>query len=93
MKKTKQEVVNLVSDDLTIWSFDTKRPKVTISQDCLELLKKIQKDKPSDLDLKKMLNLHNEYRFPLVQLMDVSQENIDIAHQFFIFLSQTKNSF
>ena len=81
MKKTKQEVEETVTDTLTIWSFNTKRTKSKISEESIQLLKKIGKNKPSDLDLKKMLNLHNEYRFPLVQLMVMSQENIDIAKQ------------
>lgn len=89
MKKTKQEVEKVVNN-IAIWSYGTKRTKTEVSEDSIELLKKIGKNKPSDLDLEKMINLHNEYRFPLVQLIDTTQANIDVAKELFIFLSQTK---
>jgi hypothetical protein len=77
--------------DIIIWSFNTKRSKSEIFNDFIQLNKKINKNKPKDLNLiKKMINLHNEYRFPLIQLMDTNQKSIDIAYQFFNFLIKIK---
>ena len=75
--------------DMIIWSFSTKRNKSEILNDSIELVRKIGKNKPKDLNLiKRMINLHNEYRFPLVQLMDTTQKSIDIAYQFLVFLTK-----
>jgi len=76
-------------NDIILWSFITKRKKLEILNDSIELIRKIGKNKPKDLNLiKKIINLHNEYRFPLVQLMDTTQKSIDIAYQFLVFLTK-----
>jgi len=91
MKNTKQSLKINEENDITLWSYDTKRNKLLIVNDSILLIKKINENKPINLYLgKKMINLHNEYRFPLAQLMDATQENINIAYQFLIFLSKIK---
>jgi hypothetical protein len=90
MKDIKQSLKKREKNDIIVWSYDTKRSKLLIINDSTLLIKKINDNKPINIYLgKKMINLHNEYRFPLSQIIDITQENVDIAYQFLIFLSKT----
>jgi hypothetical protein len=79
-----------VKNDIVVWSYNTKRNKSQIVDESNQLINEIGDYKLENLDLiKKMINLHNEYRFPIAQLTDTSKKSVDIAHQFLIFLKET----
>lgn len=85
------KAVIIEKKDLILWSYETKRNKLIIAEEAMMLLSKIGNSKLKDLDLiSELVNLHNEYRFPLVQLKNTTQKSIDLALDFLIFLSESK---
>lgn len=78
-------------NDLILWTSDSKRVKSFIIEDAKELFRKLEGSKPKDVNsAREMIDIHNEYRFPLVQLDSINQKNVGIAYEFLIFLNESK---